>query len=136
MNAIMSDPRRINHMDSETKLIHARLEHWAKWARGGLEGVCWPRETLLSRMIEQGPNGASQTGRPPISMPEDVAVMDAAVAKLGDVDKQVIRAYYLNWATSDVIWQQCPAIHSLSNFRAVLKRARWRLIGYVEGWYK
>jgi hypothetical protein len=60
-------------------------------------------------------------------------VIDAAVARLGDVDKQVIRAYYLNWARADDLWRQCPGIRSLSNFRAVLKRARWRLIGYVEG---
>ena len=113
MNMLMAlerDSRCINHMDSETKLIHARLEHWAKWARGGLEGVSWPRETILARMMEQGINGASQTGRPPVSMPEDVAVIDAAVARLGDVDKQVIRAYYLNWARADDLWKQCPGI--------------------------
>jgi len=126
------DARCLNRMDSETRLIHARLEQWARWARGGLEEVSWPRETLLARMIKEGINGASQVGRPPISMPEDVAIMDAAVAKLGMVDRQVIEAYYLNWAPADVVWKRCPAIRSLSNFRAVLKRARWRLIGFIS----
>jgi hypothetical protein len=130
------DARCINHMDPDTRLIHARLERWAQWARGGLEGLDWPRETLLGRMMTQGITGASQTGRPPISMPEDVSITDIAVGKLGEIDKEVIRVYYLSWAPESVLWKQCSGIRSLSYFRAVLKRARWRLIGYIDGWYK
>lgn len=127
----MTDARAFNRMDPETKAVHVRLERWGNWAKEGNQNG-WPAQTILGRMMEQGPNGASQHGKPPISMPEDIAVTDAAVAKLGEVDKGVIRAYYIRWAPMEVIWKECRGIHSVANFKCVLKRARWRIAGYVD----
>lgn len=127
-----SAPREhMNHMNSETRMVHARLERWGKWARENLHG--WPPATLLGRVIEQGLSGASQSGRPPISMPADIADTDAAVARLGAIDKGVIVEYYTRWAPPEMIWKRCRGIRSLSNFRAVLKRSRWRIGAFLEG---
>src|SRR6185312_11737607 len=98
--ALTPDARRLNHMDSQTKLVHARLEEWGKWTRESLRG--WPPRTLLARLIEEGP-GAAQEGRPPVSLPPQVAVTDRAVAHLGAIDRRVIETYYLRWEPMEVM---------------------------------
>jgi hypothetical protein len=128
---LQRDSRHLNHMSNDTKVIHARLEQWAKWAKD-FERMGWP-ESIFGAIARYGADGASQHGKPPVSMPEEIAVMDAAVAKLGEVDRRVIRRYYLQWAPAECLWKDCEGIRSLSNFRAVLKRARWRLSGFVDG---
>lgn len=121
---IQRDPRTMNHMDAETKVVHARLEAWGKWARdAGLRA--WPAETLLARVMEQGPMGAGQQGRPPISMPDEIATIDAAVTRLGDIDRRVVQTYYLRWEPLEIMARR----HSLRarQFQNVLRRARWRI---------
>jgi hypothetical protein len=127
------DRRHLNHMDADTKAIHNRLECWGEWARSDGTGVGWPAATLLGRMIEFGPQGAAQEGRGPVDMPGEIAVTDAAVARLGVIDKSVIRAYYIHWAPPEVIWKRCAGIRSFSQFKIVLRRARWRVGGFLDG---
>jgi hypothetical protein len=57
------DKRRVNHMDPETRIVHARLEAWGAWAKDA-EIRAWPASTLLGRMIDQQAVGAAQSGRP------------------------------------------------------------------------
>lgn len=123
------DRRSINHMDPDTKAVHARLEGWARWASGE-EVRAWPRLTLLGRVIEQGASGAGQSGRPPISMPDHIAHVDAAVAKLGQIDKMVIRIYYGPPDAVEVMARK--ANMRVRQFQNVLRRARWRVSGYLD----
>lgn len=123
------DRRAMNHMDPETKLVHVRLEEWGRWAKDS-EVHAWPRITLLGRCIDQGETGAAQSGRPPVAMPDRVAVIDAAVCKLGEIDKRVVQAYYIRWQPIEVMARR----HSMRvlQFQRVLRRARWRIMGYLD----
>lgn len=123
-----SDLRTMNAMDPETKAVHLRLEAWGAWARDS--GIrAWPQTTVLGRVIEEGPHGALSTGRPPTDMSDEVAHVDAAVAHLGEVDRRVIRKYYLEWAPPEAM--AATLRMRLASFRAVLKRARWRIGGFL-----
>lgn len=129
MAAVMRDMRSMNAMDEDTKRIHLRLESWA--AAVGSDCInAWPKLTLLGRLIEQGPSGASQQGRPPVSMSHADSVVDAAVARLGDIDKRVIKSYYMHWESIEI--NAARLNMRVSQFRQVLKRARWRLSGYID----
>jgi hypothetical protein len=122
--------RTMNHMDPETKMVHSRLEKWGKWSRD-CEARAWPEATMLGRLIEQGPMGAAQSGKPPISMPDDVAAVDAAVARLGDIDKGVIKSYYMRWETIETTARRNGM--RLRQLQNVLRRARWRVAIYLAG---
>lgn len=123
------DPRTMNNMDPETKEVHARLTAWGRWCRDTLMGA-WPERTLLARLIEEGPSGASQGGPPPTSMPELIAKTDEAVAHLGEIDRGVIRLYYLTWEPVEVLAKKNGM--RLREFQNVLRRARWRIGGYLH----
>jgi DNA-directed RNA polymerase specialized sigma24 family protein len=118
------DNRVMNHMDPDTKAVHARLEAWGAWARDG-EIRAWPVATMLARVIEQGTAGAAQGGRPPVAMPDEIAAVDAAVCTLGDIDKQAVRLYYIKWAPIEVHARKLGMRER--QFRNVMRRARWRL---------
>jgi hypothetical protein len=118
------DLRRVNHMDPETRIVHARLEAWGAWAKDA-EVRAWPSITLLGRMIDQQACGAAQSGRPPISMPDEVAKTDAAVCKLNAIDKQAVQLYYIKWAPIEVHARKMQM--RPRQFQNVLRRARWRL---------
>ena len=129
MSAVMRDPRAINAMDPDTKLIHAMLEAWGKWAKD-MESHGWPAQTLLARMIEYGPQGASQQGRPPVAMPDEIAQIDAAVARLCQIDKNAVVAYYTRWEPPDVVAKRLRIKER--ELRRTLQRARWRLAAWLR----
>jgi len=107
--------------------VHARLEEWARWANQGIETIGWPQATMLGRMIEEGPTGASQSGSPPITIPDRVAQVDRAVAGLEPIDKGVIRTFYFSWAPPETLWMGCIGVHSAFGFRMILRRAQWKI---------
>lgn len=119
---------RANRMDPDTKMVHLRLEEWGKWAKGS-EAKAWPQTTMLGRVIEQGP-GASQSGRPPVEMPDPVAVVDAAVSRLGAIDRGVVQTYYIRWEPIEVMARRKHM--RVRQFQNVLRRARWRILGFIE----
>ncbi len=118
------DGRAMNRMDPETKIVHAKLEAWGSWAREA-HLRAYPPSTLLGRMIEFGAQGSSQQGRPPVSMPDEIAHVDAAVAKLGDIDRRAVLAYYTYWDAPEICAKRARL--SLRQFQNVLRRARWRI---------
>jgi hypothetical protein len=63
-------------------------------------------------------------------MPDHVAVVDAAVSKLGDIDRRVVKSYYLKWEPVTVMARH----HHMRvlQFQRVLRRARWRIMGYLD----
>lgn len=120
------DPRAMNRMDPETKIAHARLEEWGRWAKDA-EARAWPSVTLLARVMEQGTSAAGQSGKPPIAMPDHVAAVDAAVCRLGDVDRKAIRLYYLRWEPAEVLARRMERGMRARQFLNVVSRARWRI---------
>jgi hypothetical protein len=126
--AITPDARRINHMDPETKAVHARLESWGRWAKEkGVSG--WPERTLLGRLIDGEELVGAAQSKPPIAMPDDVAVTDRAVAHLGVIDRRVIETYYLQWEPVEVMARRNSM--RVRQFQNVLRRARWRISGFL-----
>jgi hypothetical protein len=124
------DRRTMNHMDSDTKLVHARLEEWGRWAKDA-DAHAWPSITYLGRWIEQGIDGAVQQGKPPIAMPDTVSVVDAAVCKLNEIDRAIIKTYYLKWEPIEVMARRHHM--RVRQFQSVLRRARWRIQGFIDG---
>jgi hypothetical protein len=122
------DKRVMNHMDPETRVVHARLEAWGAWAKES-EAHAWPSVTLLGRMIEQGP-GAGQSSKPPIAMPDEIAAVDAAVCRLNAIDKKAVQLYYIRWAPLEIHARNMGM--RARQYQNVLRRARWRLAGYLQ----
>lgn len=108
---------------SETveSMADARLDAWAEWSRGNGLHVGWPRATVLARLIEQH-TAAAQQGAPPVAMPDDIAAVDAVVARLSDLMRGVILAHYLTFAPSEV---KARSLHlSRAHFWRLLRRAQ------------
>jgi hypothetical protein len=120
---------RANRMDTDTRMVHERLEQWGRWAKDS-EARAWPESTMLARVIEQGANGASQQGKPPVQIPEAVAIVDSAVSRLGAIDRGVIQTYYLRWEPIEVMANRHKM--RVRQFQNVLRRARWRILGYID----
>jgi hypothetical protein len=138
MAAVMSEVEQdtsrrkaMNHMDPETKLVHARLEEWAKWAKdSGIAG--YPRQSLTEKAAQYGKLGIPQESnyRSEPMMPDHVALIDAAICRLGDLDRRVIKAYYLRWqAVAVMAWNLRMRERK---FQHILQRARWRIMGYLD----
>jgi hypothetical protein len=138
MAAVMSDiiddsgrRKSMNHMDPETKIVHARLEEWAKWAKdSGIAG--YPRQSLTEKAAQYGKLGIPQESnyRSESMMPDHVAVIDAAICRLGDVDRSVVKMYYLRWeAVAVMAWKLRMRERK---FQHILQRARWRIMGYLD----
>jgi len=126
MAAVASDRdgRAANRMDPDTKVVHARLVAWAKWARENLHS--FPPITILGRMIEYGALGAAQAGNPPVCIPDDIAAVDAAVSRLRPDHKETIIAYYTHWEAPEVTARRLGMHYR--EMRAVLHRARHCLV--------
>ena len=115
-------------MAADIRIVHVRLEMWAKWARDKAPNG-WPERTILGRLIEEGP-GASQCSAGVSDMPEGVAETDRAVGHLPTEDRGVIRQYYLFWAPREMMARKLRM--PVTKFDSVLNRARWRISGFLS----
>lgn len=123
-----SEPRHrraMNHMDPETKLVHAELEVWGRETRDRDENGL-PGTTLLGRVIEFGPMGAGQGGRGPSDLSPRAARVDACVAKLWGIGRSCVKRYYTSSEPVSVMARKEGI--SERRFQEVLRRSRW-LIG-------
>jgi hypothetical protein len=123
------DGRTMNNMDPETKRIHVLLDQWGRATRADIDNG-WPPATLLGRMIDQGPMGASQTGRPPTTMSEQDQRTDSAVAKLCEIDRKAVTFYYQKWVTLDMLAKAMGM--RVRQTQNVLRRARWRVGAHLD----
>lgn len=123
------DRRVMNSMDPETKLVHIRLEAWGRWCKSNPELRAFPEESWLHKWAKYGTDGATQSG-PPVVMPEAVEITERAVNKLGEIDRKVVKAYYLGWAPLEELARKVRM--RPREFQNVLRRARFRVRCYVE----
>lgn len=122
------DGRALSRMEPHSREVHLRLEAWGRWAHEG--NGAWPSITPIGRMMEYGPLGAAQPGKPPITMPEEIAVTDAAVARLCVIDRRAIVAYYTREEPIEACAKRIRM--SVRHFQRVLWRARHRLAGHLQ----
>jgi hypothetical protein len=127
------DSRCMNNMDPDTKLVHARLEEWSRWAKDlGIAG--YPRQSLTEKAAQYGKLGIPQESniRSEPMMPDHVARMDAAICRLGDVDRKAIKLYYLNWDVAENLARKMDRSMRRAQFLNVVRRARWRLGAFLD----
>lgn len=127
------DPRVMNRMAPDIREVHMLLEKWARYVRDpGVAG--YPRQSITEKAALYGRLGIPQEPlhKPEPAMPDDVAAVDAAVSRLGQIDRRVIMEYYTQWAPIEVMAHHCGM--RVPQFRHVLRRARWRISGYVSAW--
>lgn len=130
---IERDRRSMNHMDPDTKLVHARLEEWANWARDiGIAG--YPRQSLTEKAAKYGKLGIPQEPlhKPEPVMPEHVARVDAAICRLGDIDRKALRLYYLSWDVAENLARRMDRSMRWRQYLNVVRRARWRVAAYLD----
>lgn len=120
------DKRTMNNMSSEDKATHLILEQWGAETRQRLTG--WPEITLLGRLMKQGA-GASQAGRPPVSLSEEAARADTCVAKLCQIDQKTLVLYYHYLEPVEGIARRMSM--RVRQAQNVLKRARWRFAAHL-----
>jgi hypothetical protein len=121
------DARAMNHMEPGTRLIHARLEEWARAVKPWCGAQGYPDESYYHKwaLLKIAPQPGQEC-----DLSDRVAHVDAAVARLGEPDKAVLKRFYLRWRPLD-IWKHLPGINSETTFKRTLKRARWRVEGYL-----
>lgn len=129
---VVRDRRTLNNMDPETKQVHIRLEEWARWAKDiGIAG--YPRQSITEKAAKYGKLGIPQEPlhKPEPLMPEHVARVDTAICMLGEVDRQVIRLYYTSWEPVEILARRLGRMRG-RQFQNVVRRARWRLAGFLD----
>jgi hypothetical protein len=127
------DRRSMNHMDPDTKVVHARLEEWAKWAKDmGIAG--YPRQSITEKAAQYGKLGIPQESnfRTEPMMPDHVARVDAAICRLGAVDKKAIKLYYTSWDVAENLARKMDRSMRRAQFLNVVRRARWRIASYLD----
>lgn len=116
-------------MDADIVYADCRLDAWASWVKGGM--ASWPSLTLLGRIIEQGANGAAQTGRSVEGMPDDILLTDRAVARLDLILRRTVKIYYLTYADSELKAKQCGC--SKATFWRRVSRAQKAVYRHLQG---
>jgi len=120
--------RAVNAMDPDTRLIHARLDEWAKEVKRSAGARGYPSESAyVAWSVLQV---RTESGHEP-DLSERAQHVEAAVLRLGAIDQSVIRRYYLDWRQTG-IHKGLAGINNEDKFRSVLKRARFRVDGYLS----
>jgi hypothetical protein len=117
-------------MDKFESYASLRATEWAAWARRAGEGVGWPPETLLSRVIREGASGASQGGKIPISMPDQVAEVDREVCRMPPHIRAAFCEHYMTYAASEVKARKLGISRSVFWLR--VKAGNWFLYSALQ----
>jgi predicted amidohydrolase YtcJ len=118
------DARTLNRMGADAKLIHLRLEVWARWSKENVQSGAWARANTISRMMVYGAVGASQSGAP-VEMPEPIAETECAVRCLPAAEQSAVRRYYLHWEPSEVAARHLRL--TVRELQRLLHRARMQI---------
>lgn len=103
-------------LDDLLKPVDNRLHEWGVWARKSGVVLGWPSRTTLGRVIEEGYTGAAY-GAQPVSMPPEIAEVDAAVATIPGRRHAVLLISYV----------YCPALPAEYQRRQLrVGRHEWR----------
>lgn len=117
-------------ISSIESVAHSWLMKWAKWAKQGT-GLGYPRRWVTERAREGGILAGSP--RPPTSMPEDMAVVDKAVATLGSRHKSILARVlfleYLDNSPKEKKAQRCSV--SVKQYEGIVKRGQRHIYVHI-----
>lgn len=129
MTTEIRSARAMSHMSPETMYLHHRLDRWGQFYRDSVLHAL-PGVTLLGRVIEYGPMGASQgSGGSTLSVPQDVANVELAYLSCGEIQKEALRSYYLMGGPLEVMARRCGM--KVLEFQRALGKGRVRVGGYL-----
>ena len=111
--------------------VDGLLEAWARWGRSGLDGVGWPKVTLLGRVMHQGFTGAAQGRASKLEIDEACERTERAVLRLQEIERRVLVQHYVYWQPVEINAKACHM--TAGRFRAVLHRARRRVADLLAG---
>jgi hypothetical protein len=110
------------------KEVDEALKQWGEETGGDervIESVSgWPSESLLSRLIREGPDGAGQQGTQRAPLSDKSAAVDLAVQTLRSDVKKAVRAWYRSASRGNrTMCLRALRIHA-RQFSRLLKRGR------------
>jgi hypothetical protein len=130
MAAVLAERR--GNMRDDSKEAHVALEAWARWANSVFNGLGYPHENIIARMIEFGVRGAAQSyGVALMEIDQTCELVEEAVNRLDGVQKEVIYRTYLRNDAAQVTAQKCGLTYGY--YREVLNKARQRVGDYLNG---
>lgn len=130
MVAVLAERR--GNMRDESKEAHAALEAWARWAKSALSGLGFSGTNMIARFIEFGILGASETYGPvPVEIDRTCEVIDKAILRLDETEREVIYRTYLREDAAQVVASKCGLTYGY--YREVLAKARQRIGDYISG---
>lgn len=115
----------------ESNDAHIALEAWGRWARSALSGLGWSATSVLSRVIELGIRGASQSGPRSVEIDETCEIVDRAIMRLDGTQREVVMRTYLQNEAAQVTAKKCGLTYGY--YRSILHDARRRIADYLSG---
>lgn len=107
------------------------MQCWARGARKMAKELNWPASTVLARIIEYGPLGASNSGKPPTALSSDEEEIDKILSKMPPQLKKVIVTHYtLLWLPKEEKAKECGI--SMSTYRNRLESAQWYIYARLQ----
>jgi hypothetical protein len=119
-------------MRDDSREAHAALEAWARWAKSYLNGLGFASTNIIARCMKFGALGQSGSFGPiPLEIDRTCEVVDRAIIRLDDTEREVIYATYLRDDAAQVTAQRCGLTYGY--YREVLAKARQRVGDYING---
>lgn len=108
------------------------LEAWARWASRALSVLGIPPANIIARVIRYGVLGAAaEVGLRLVEVDELCELVDRAVCRLNEKQREVIIRHYFKWEDRKVSAKACRM--SYEAFANTLSAARRRVWDYLEG---
>jgi hypothetical protein len=122
---------RRGNMRDESKEAHAALEMWARWASSYLSGLGFAKVNMVARFMEYGPMRSGGFGPAPVEIDRTCEVVDRAITRLDETEREVIYRTYLHDDAAQVTARKCGLTYGY--YREVLFKARQRVGDYING---
>jgi hypothetical protein len=105
---------------------------WARWASSVFAGLGYARVNIIAKCIEFGPLGAAGSfGPAPVEIDHTCEIVDRAISRLDDTEREVIYRTYLHNDAAQVTARKCGLTYGY--YREVLAKARQRVGDYING---
>jgi hypothetical protein len=132
VSAVLSITVRRGNMRDDSREAHAALEAWARWAKSYLNGLGFASTNIIARCMKFGPLGQSGSFGPiPLEIDRTCEVVDRAIMRLDETEREVIYETYLRQDAAQVTAQRCGLTYGY--YRDDLAKARQRVGDFING---